>query len=94
MILQRRPSLSATFVYGGMIVILLIAFFLCQSALNDRAIDHDEEYEYSRFLDRQSPWQILIEDYELGLHVLAAIWAKSSIMLLGNTLFSLRWPSV
>jgi hypothetical protein len=71
-----------------------VAFFLRIYATNEKAIDHDEYDVYRRVLDDELLWQIPFGSARLNHHPLALFLAKSSMELLGNSLFSLRWPSI
>ncbi len=76
-----------------LIVILLLAFTLRLYGLDDVAIDNDESYDYHRWIS-VSFRAIMVDDLVLNNQTLAHISARGSILLLGNSLFALRWPSV
>ncbi len=77
-----------------LITILFLAFFLRVYALNEVTIDHDEYDVYQRILSDETLWQIPFGDAQLNYHLLALIWSKAAVVVMGNSLFSLRWPSV
>lgn len=76
-----------------LIVILLLAFTLRLYGLGDVAIENDEGIVYHRWIS-ESLRAIMVDDLVLNNHSLAQVLARASILLYGNSLFSLRWPSV
>lgn len=74
------------------ILILLLAFFLRVYALADVAIDNDESYEYNRWIS-ESFKAIAMDDLILNSQAPAYLLSRASLLVLGDTLFSLRWPS-
>lgn len=76
-----------------LLCILLVAFALRVSLLNDITIDHDEEDVYRRFLSDETWWSIINGEARLNHHIPALLWAKLAMATFGNTLLSLRWPS-
>lgn len=77
-----------------LLFVLLFAFALRVGFLNEMTIDHDEEDVYRRFLNEESWWPIVSGEARLNHHIPALLWTKLAMATLGNTLFSLRWPSL
>jgi uncharacterized membrane protein len=77
-----------------LVPILFLAFFLGTYAANEMAINHDEYDVYRLDMQHESLWQIPLGSAPASHHLLAVFWAKASIDILGNFLFSLRWPSI
>lgn len=75
-----------------LVPLLLLAFFLRLYALADVGIDNDEIYEYNRWI-KESFQVIVAGDLILNSQPLAYLFSRASILLHGDTLFSLRWPS-
>lgn len=76
-----------------LIAILLLAFALRLYGLGDVAVENDEGIVYHRWIS-QSFQAIMVDDLVLNNHTLAQVLARTSILLNGNSLFALRWPSV
>jgi hypothetical protein len=81
--------------YRILIPILLLAFFLGAYATNEMTIHQDEYRVYSQDMRHASLWQILLlGSNPVSRHLLALFLAKGSVDIWGDTLFSLRWPSI
>jgi uncharacterized membrane protein len=77
------------------LIVLLLAFFLATYATNEIAIHLDEYTVYSKDMRHESLWQMpLLGNNPASHHLLAVFLAKGSIDIWGDTLFSLRWPSI
>jgi uncharacterized membrane protein len=76
-----------------LIVVLLLGFALRVYGLGDVAVDNDESIDYTRWVS-ESFRAIVIDDLVLNNQTLAHILARLSILALGDTLFSLRWPAL
>jgi 4-amino-4-deoxy-L-arabinose transferase-like glycosyltransferase len=85
-----RPKKSSFF---WLTLILLLGFALRVYALGDVAINNDESIEYTRWISK-SFQAITVDDLILNNHTLAQILARLSILVLGDTAFSLRWPAL
>jgi 4-amino-4-deoxy-L-arabinose transferase-like glycosyltransferase len=86
------PSARTRSAWGLIILILLLGLVLRVAVLNDATINHDELYQYERDLRHSSLWQIPLSLLRIGDHAPAMLMAKASSSLLGDSLFSLRWP--
>jgi len=79
--------------YTVMLVVLLLAFALRTGVLNELAIYHDEMRQYTHNLHGTSLIQVTFIG-RLGTQVAPLIMAKISSLLLGESLFALRWPGI
>ena len=79
--------------YFWLIIILWLAFLLRTYALSDVAINNDESYDYNRWIS-VSLRAIAVDDLVLNNQSFAHILARITILLLGDSLFTLRWPAV
>ena len=79
--------------YFWLIIILWLAFLLRTYALADVAINNDESYDYNRWVS-VSLRAITVDDLVLNNQSFAHILARIALLLLGDNLFSLRWPAV
>lgn len=73
-------------------VILLLAFTLRLYGLGSVGLDNDESYDYHRWVGK-SFQAIIVDDLVLNNQTLAHILVRGSLLLFGDSLFTLRWPS-
>jgi hypothetical protein len=92
---EKSRVVTIMSIYKVLIPILLLAFFLGLYATNEMTIHQDEYTVYSKDMRHESLWQILtLGSNPASHHLLAIFLAKGSIDIWGDTLFSLRWPSI
>lgn len=86
----KQPAQTPCF---WLVIILLLGFSLRVYSLGHVSINNDEIYVYNRWINR-SFQAILVDDVSLNNHSLAILLDRVSILLLGDTLFTLRWPAL
>lgn len=86
-------SLSKQNSYFYLILILFLGFALRVYGLGDVAISNDESIEYHRWVSASFE-KIMVTDVVLNTPALALIQSRASILILGDSLFSLRWPAL
>ena len=94
MTILRPFTNSSRSLLATIVCLLLLAFALRVWVLDDRTISHNELRQYRQNLSDAPLWQIPFGEGRVGAHLAALLMAKGSAELLGDTLFSLRWPGV
>ncbi len=79
--------------YFYLTLIVLLGFALRVYGLGDVAISNDESTEYHRWVSASFE-KIMVADVVLNTPALALIQSRASILVLGDSLFSLRWPAL
>jgi len=79
--------------YFWLMLILLLGFALRVYGLGDVGLNNDEGIVYDRWISKSFK-EIMVDDLVLNNHTFAQILAHTSIIILSDKLFALRWPSL